>query len=186
MDLDFRKFLTTYGITYSEYENLEEGKKQELLDRYNSEKEKVVEEEQLKKDEFNKEKIEVKKSKDKKPFYKKIWVWILVVLILSVVYWGNQPATENYKSDARKITWLELVDNKVSGMEKVTFNGEVSETSEDGKVLLVVDNDGIYYVKNIEKSNIKVNDKISIWGVYVGDEKTTGFPIIEAKVIEKK
>ena len=38
MELDFRKYLTTFGITYEEYESMEEGKKQELLDRFNKER----------------------------------------------------------------------------------------------------------------------------------------------------
>lgn len=37
MDLDFRKYLTTFGITYEEYERMTEDKKQELIKRFNGE-----------------------------------------------------------------------------------------------------------------------------------------------------
>lgn len=37
MGLDFRKYLTTFGITYEEYERMTEDKKQELINRFNQE-----------------------------------------------------------------------------------------------------------------------------------------------------
>lgn len=36
-NLEFRKFLTTYGMNYEEYQRLEESKKQELLSKFKSE-----------------------------------------------------------------------------------------------------------------------------------------------------
>ena len=33
-DLEFRKFLTEYGLTYEEYENMTEDKKKELKKKY--------------------------------------------------------------------------------------------------------------------------------------------------------
>lgn len=36
-DLEFRKFLTTYGISYEEYEGMADKKKQELIDKFNRE-----------------------------------------------------------------------------------------------------------------------------------------------------
>lgn len=37
MDLEFRKFLTSYGITYEEYMDMEDEKKKELIDEFNKE-----------------------------------------------------------------------------------------------------------------------------------------------------
>ena len=36
-DLEFRKFLTTYGINYEEYKNLSDSEKEELKKKYTSE-----------------------------------------------------------------------------------------------------------------------------------------------------
>ena len=36
-DLEFRKFLTTYGVSNKEYESLPEEQKQELINKYNQE-----------------------------------------------------------------------------------------------------------------------------------------------------
>ena len=36
-NLEFRKFLTTYGMDYAEYQQLDETKKQELLKKFKSE-----------------------------------------------------------------------------------------------------------------------------------------------------
>jgi hypothetical protein len=36
-NLEFRKFLTTYGMDYAEYQQLDETKKQELLSKFKSE-----------------------------------------------------------------------------------------------------------------------------------------------------
>ena len=36
-ELDFRKYLTTYGINYEEYQGMTEEKKKELIDRFNKE-----------------------------------------------------------------------------------------------------------------------------------------------------
>jgi membrane protein insertase Oxa1/YidC/SpoIIIJ len=44
-NLEFRKFLTTYGINQEEYEKMDDGEKQKLKDKYNNEnKEKSREE----------------------------------------------------------------------------------------------------------------------------------------------
>lgn len=37
MNLEFRKFLTTYGISHEEYESMEDNKKQELINKFNQE-----------------------------------------------------------------------------------------------------------------------------------------------------
>jgi len=36
-DLEFRKFLTTYGMDYTEYQQLDEPQKKELLNKFKSE-----------------------------------------------------------------------------------------------------------------------------------------------------
>lgn len=125
--------------------------------------------------------------KEKQPFCKKKWVWILAIVLILVILlfiWGSQPAYEEYKTDARNVTWLELVDGEVSGTEKVTFSGSISKES-SGNTLIVFDDDGVYYVKNNDEFDVEIGDNITVWGVYVGDESNTGFPIIDAKVIEK-
>lgn len=119
---------------------------------------------------------------------KKKQIEILVAVLFFAILLpacSSEPAYDDYKTDAKSVTWIELVDGEISGMEKVTFSGNVSKESTD-ETLIVSDNQGVYYVKNNDDFDIEIGDDVTIWGVYVGDESNTGFPMIDAKVIEKK
>lgn len=124
-------------------------------------------------------------DKAKKPFYKKWWVWLIVIVVVAFVYIMSQPATEEYKKDAQVYSYLDYADGKVSGSTKVELKGKVSNV--DNETMIVTDSDGLYYVKNedVNKTKLEEDSNVTIYGVYVGDDSETGYPKIVAKLIEK-
>ena len=119
---------------------------------------------------------------------KKILIGLIVAMLFLTSCGPSESSIEEYKSDATKITWIELADGDISGSTKVTFDGIAGESSEDGETLVVSDSDGVYYVRVPDdlEFEIEEGDEIIIWGTYVGDDKKTGFPKIDTKIIEQK
>lgn len=125
-------------------------------------------------------------DKEKKPFYKKWWIWLIAIIVIIFVFVMSQPATEEYKTDAIDVTWMQLADDEISGSTKVKVSGKVSNTGNE--TLILTDQDGVYYLKNEDASKTKLSEniKIEVWGVYSGKDSETGLPKIIAKLIEKK
>lgn len=116
---------------------------------------------------------------------KKILLIILTLSFIITACSSNKETEKDYKTDAREITWSEVSKGDIKGMENITFTGKVTEINENTGTLTVdQDKEGIFYVKDIEKYNIEVDDEITIWGIYMGYNK--GFPMVDSKVIEKK
>lgn len=123
-------------------------------------------------------------QKTRKPFYRKWWAWLIASVVVLFIFVMSQPATEEYKADASAHSFSDYVDGHVSGSTKVEVTGSVSNTGNE--TLILEDDEGIYYIKNEDATNTKLNegDTVKIWGVYVGNDAETGFPKIVAKLIE--
>ncbi|MGO1469203.1 MAG: hypothetical protein ACTHW2_04195 [Tissierella sp.] len=116
---------------------------------------------------------------------KKLLIMILISSFIVTACTTNKDTEKDYISDAREITWSEVSKGDVKGMENITFTGKVMEINENTGTLTVDQDEGsIFYVKDIEKYNIEVDDEITIWGIYMGYNK--GFPMVDSKIIEKK
>jgi Domain of unknown function (DUF4352) len=111
-----------------------------------------------------------KKEKIKKPFYKKWWVWVLAVIIVSAIASGGEeetakPASTTAKTETNSETTEKPAKKEIKKEEKKQFT--VGQEVKVGKFS--------YIVKGVEETN-KISNVL-------GDKTTDGkFAIVELSV----
>lgn len=116
---------------------------------------------------------------------KKILFIVLISSFIITACSPNKISNEDYKAEAIEITWRDLSQGDIKAMTTVRFSGLVKEINEKTGTLTVdQEDDNLFFVKNLEEANVKVNDQIEVWGIYAGYNR--GLPLIDSKVIEKK
>lgn len=112
-----------------------------------------------------------------------------VISLAIVIPLGNQPLTEDYKSEASVFTYDRYLNDQVPQGTKVKISGQiVSETGtmvRKGDIFTLKSIGGNFRVKNnnVDKTDLKDGEVLTIYGGYAGT--SDNLPAINAQIIEK-